>query len=105
MTELQAIEQDLETCHTLVKESEELEKALGSKHGKLIMKVLRDGRDSAAKLTTHATEGLRHQGLIGVQSFAWVEQHFDYQRQLATHASIQIEQLEDEKARILADVE
>lgn len=105
MTELQAIEQDLETCHTLVKESEELEKALGSKHGKLIMKVLRDGRDSAAKLTTHATEGLRHQGLIGVQSFAWVEQHFEYQRQLAAHAASQIDQLEDEKARVLADVE
>lgn len=105
MTELQAIEKDIETCNQMIKEAAELDKALGSKHGKLIMKLLTDGKEDAAKLTVDANETLAKQGLLGVQAVVWVEKHFDYQKQLASHAASQLEQLEEAKAAILADVE
>lgn len=105
MTELQALEKDIETCNQLIKEAAELDKALGSKHGKLILKLLEEGQKAAAQLTTSPNEDLRRQGVLGVQAVVWVNQHFEYQAQLAAHAKSQLDTLEEEKAHILADVE
>lgn len=105
MTELQMLEKDIETCNQLIKEAAELDKALGSKHGKLILKLLEDGQKAAAELTTNVDDKLRHQGLLGVQAVVWVNQHLEYQQQLARHAEAQLKALEDEKQNLLADVE
>ena len=105
MTNLEAIEHDIEMCHTLIKESTELEKALNSKAGKLILKSLHEGKDSAAKLMTNANADLQKQGILGVQAVVWAEQHFDYSKQIAKQAEGQLVHLEEEKTELLSDVE
>lgn len=100
MTEIEALERDIEICSQLIKEHEELYKALNSKAGKLIIKSLEEGQQSAASLTINSNTDLQKQGILGVQAVEWVKQHFEYKRQIAEHSKEQLKSLEAEKVNI-----
>lgn len=105
MTEIEALEHDIEICNQLIKEHEELHKALNSKAGKLIIKSLEEGQQNAASLTINSNADLQKQGILGVQAVEWVKQHFEYKRQLAEHSKQQLKALEAEKVNIYLDTE
>ena len=105
MTTLLNVEKDIAACSEMVSNWEALEKALSSKQGKLILKLLGEGKDNAAKLTIHSDEVLRNQGLIGVQAHSWVEQHFDYVRQMAVQANATLPELNQYREDLINGVE
>jgi len=102
MTRIEQIEADIQQLQEVLHEAKEVIRFSNTRSGKALIKSFQEGRDAATHLTINANESLSKQGVIGVQAYAWMEQHLDYKRQIADQAEAQIQMLREE---LLAPVE